>query len=304
MNPFANQRLSVILGSLLVLASLNTTQAEAEKAVPDTACHKALGCCPPPNPAITWLDKLEAAGRKIRSYQAKVVYDKEQGLLGDRVIRMGTVTYLAASPAAPTKPATPACFAVRFDNMVVGTALRKRPRQYIFDGTWLVERHEKQKVFIKRQIVAPGETYDPLKLGSGPFPLPLGQKRAEVLRLFNVAMIDAAKDDPANTIHLKLTPRLNPATGKPTSTFTRINLYYNRTTLMPVKVMTVDESENRTTVKLSDTQVNKLDAKGAAVLFDTTTPPTGADWKVEIVPWEKPSAKPRASKQMKDTKAE
>jgi hypothetical protein len=235
---------------------------------------------PAPTTALGWLDRLEAAGKDLKTYQAKVIYDRRQELLGDRVIRMGDVHYMAGPPAR---------FAIRFDKMVVGQELRDRPRHYIFDGSWLVEKHANQRQFIKRQVVAPGQTFDPLKLGSGPFPLPLGQKREDVQALFKVTLAEPTEDDPPTSVHLQLVPHTDPATGKPTSPFTRVDLWYDKATLMPVRVVTMDDSENKTTVRLEQAKINTLDEPSAKALFDTTTPKQGAGWKVQIIPWQDPT---------------
>ncbi len=232
---------------------------------------------PAADPVHEWLDRLEKAGRQLQTYQADVIYDREQGLLGDRVIRTGSITYHAGPPPR---------FAVRFDKVVIGAELRDRPRHYIFDGTWLVEKHSDQKVFIKRQIVPPGQTFDPFELGSGPFPLPLGQKRDEVLRLFSAELIAPGEDDPPDSLHIRLEPRIDEQTGKPRSRFEQVDLLYDRKTLLPIRVTTLDDSHNRTTVRLSHAQTNQLDEDRADQRFDTTTPKPRSGWKVQIVPWE------------------
>lgn len=244
----------------------------------ESAADPAAG--PHPTTAAGWLDRLEAAGQDLKTYQAKVIYDRRQELLGDRVIRMGDVHYMAGPPSR---------FAIRFDKMVVGQELRERPRHYIFDGSWLVEKHATERQFIKRQVVAPGQTFDPLKLGSGPFPLPLGQKREDVQALFKVTLAQPTEDDPPASVHLQLVPHTDPATGQPTSPFTRVDLWYDKATLMPVRVVTMDDSENRTTVRLEQAKINTLEAQAAKDLFDTTTPRQGAGWKVQIIPWQDPT---------------
>ncbi|MFA7236750.1 MAG: outer membrane lipoprotein carrier protein LolA [Phycisphaeraceae bacterium] len=244
------------------------------------------------DPAITLLDRLEARGAKLKTYQAHVTYTREQPLLGDQQIRTGNLAY-QSSQTDPTP--TPARFAVRFTKLVVNEALRDHPRNYIFDGTWLAEVDPENKQFIRRQVVAPPKpgqsdsaapgSYDPLQLGQGPFPLPLGQKREQVLAIFHAVLVDSAADDPADTLHLKLTPRTDGKTGKPLSNFTTVNIWYDTTTLLPVKIITEDDSQNMTTVKLADAKVDQLTAEQAAELFDTAPPATGGGWKVEIKPY-------------------
>jgi outer membrane lipoprotein-sorting protein len=77
----------------------------------------------------------------------------------------------------------------------------------VLDDRWLIERDYKRKLEVKREVLKPGQKINLLKLGEGPFPLPIGQDPAEVRKQFDVEKIAAAKEDPANTIHLKLTPR-------------------------------------------------------------------------------------------------
>ena len=231
------------------------------------------------DPAVQLLDQLDARGRKLQSFQARVKYTREQGLLGDSQLRIGSIEYHAGETAK---------FAIRFTHLVVDDALREKRSAYIFDGQWLAEVNIDEKQFIRRQIVAPGETYDPLKIGEGPFPFPIGQKRDEVLRQFTAELVAPAEDDPANTKHLQLKPRTHPQTGKPTSEFTTVDIWYDAETLLPVKIVTYEkEADNTTIVELVDAKVDTIDDEAAKQLFDITTPPVGSGWRVEVKPLER-----------------
>ncbi len=249
-----------------------------------------------PAPAIALLDKLEARGRELDAYQADVVYTREQGLLGDRQVRIGQVLYQAGSE----EPDRPARFAIRFTHLIADGARRERPRHFIFDGTWLAEVHPDQKQFIKRQVVAGGERFDPLKIGEGPFPLPLGQRRADITRLFEPRIVAPADDDPADTTHLKLVAKKHPDTGKPATQFEQVDLWYDHQTLLPVKVITLegeDEAEaNVTTVRLRDATTPELTDEQAAEAFSTKTPPRGQGWFVQIKPLELDKPKPKPNR--------
>jgi hypothetical protein len=240
------------------------------------------------DPAVKVLDELEARGSKLRSFQARLKYTREQGLLGDSQLRIGSIDYHAGESAK---------FAIRFTHLVVDNALREKRSDYIFDGQWLAEVNIDEKQFIRRQIVAPGETYDPLKIGEGPFPFPIGQKRDEVLRQFTAKVIAPNEDDPANTRHLQLKPRTHPETGKPTSEFTTVDIWYGTESLLPVKIVTYEEeADNTTIVELVDAKVDAIDDKAAKQLFDTATPPVGSGWRVEVKPLERATDKPKADK--------
>jgi len=230
------------------------------------------------DPAVQLLDQLEERSKSLESFQSKVKYTREQGLLGDSQIRIGTIDYHLGPPSR---------FAVRFTHMIDNDALRQRPVAYIFDGTWLAEINEDDKQFIRRQIVAPDETYDPLQLGEGPFPFPIGQKRDQVLRLFQVELIEPTDDDAKDTKHLQLTPRVHPETGKPTSQFTKVDIWYDADSLLPVKVVTYEqEADNTTTVELVAPTVDEIDAQDVDEMFNTTAPAAGAGWNVQIKPLE------------------
>lgn len=245
------------------------------------------------DPAIALLDRLETRGSQLKTYQAKVTYIRTQPLLGDEQVRAGTITYQSPPRGNTTSGGK---FAVRFTHLLVNEALRENRRSYIFDGTWLAEVDPENKQFIRRQVVAPGsksaqgESFNPLALGQGPFPVPLGQKRAQVLGMFHATIIAPTDDDPADTVHLHLTPRVDKKTGKPLSRFATVDIWYDKTTLLPVQIVTEDDSQNITTVKLKDAQVDQLTAEQAAKAFDTAPPPQGSGWKVEIKPYEQEEA--------------
>lgn len=245
----------------------------------------------PATEAERLLAELEARGQKIDSYKAAVVYTREQRLLGDKQTRLGDVAYLAGDPDQDK----PARFAVRFDKLVVGRALRERQRYFIFDGKWLAEIDPDRKQFIRRQVVGPNERFDPLKLGEGPFPLPLGQNRQRVLRVFEAEVLpltdeERASKDLSGTRHLRLTPRTAPDSDRKLSDFDRVDIWYDAESLLPRKVVTIEgereDEANVTTVLLRKAALNTLDRAEDADLFQTTPPRRGSGWHVEIKPLE------------------
>ncbi len=96
---------------------------------------------------------------------------------------------------------------------LVRPARRRQPRlppkrsSTCSTASWLIDRDYKRKTEIKRQVLRPGEKINLLKLGEGPFPLPIGQDKAEVKKLFDVTKEKLLKDDPQGTVHVKLVPK-------------------------------------------------------------------------------------------------
>lgn len=224
-----------------------------------------------PTTVAAWLDLLEVQSKKTRTLTAKVRYDRIQNLLGDEQRRFGKLIYEAGPPAK---------FAVHFDNLIVGKAVRPQNRWYIFDGKWLVEKLEDKKQFFKWQVVAPDakpEEADPLGVGRGPFVVPVALKKNLLLKRFEASLIAAdAEADPKNSVHLLLKPREGQR-----SNFTEIHLWYDRDTLLPQRARTLDGSKNESIIDLSSVEVNgTIEAKS----LDTSEPKEGG-WEVQITPW-------------------
>ncbi len=198
-----------------------------------------------------------------------MIYDRIQRLVGDRQRRFGNLTYDAGPPAR---------FAIHFDRLLVDQRLDRDERWYIFDGRWLVERYDQEKLMIKRETAPPDadQPADPLALGSGPFALPVTLKKDVVLKRFDVSLIDPTKDDPPNSVHLRLSPKPT----QPDDVYP-VNLWYDRQTLLPVRVQTVDDSDNETLIQLNQLRAN--DPIDPATI--DTSPPTDPSWRVEVKPW-------------------
>ncbi|MDX1565423.1 MAG: hypothetical protein R3236_08465, partial [Phycisphaeraceae bacterium] len=179
-------------------------------------------------------------------------------------------------------------FAIDFKTLIVNQALRNVRRQYVFDGQWLADIDHERKFFLRRQVVAPGEPFNPLQL-DGPFPVPIGQKRQAVLGRFKVKIVpptesekkkaQAEKTEPP--LHLHLIPKARKVKPENQADFKSVDLWFDRKTLMPVRVETTTK-QIKTSVDISRIQLNRLKPAEAQKKFDTTPPAAGAGWRVEI----------------------
>jgi hypothetical protein len=278
--------LSAVLAAPILSACSAHAQADDTPPAPPPQQPQAAPPQPQPNQStdpkvIDILDRLEARGKDIRSFQAHVVYHKDNALLGDQQTRMGKLHYLAADPAASQS----ARFRLDFEQIIINDALRPNPLTWVFDGQWLAERQEEKKLFIRRQVVGPGEVYDPLSV-DGPFPLPLGQSRLQVLARYHVRLVEDA--DPSapelDMIHLHLVPR--PDVPRAQGSFDTADLWFDPDTLLPRKVATT-ESDATTTVTITKPRLNEHDQAAQPQLFSTQPPPPGSGWRVEVIPFQK-----------------
>jgi|GEM_PF-1621623 len=226
-----------------------------------------------PSPEVeALLNRLEVQAKALQSLQAMVRYDLNQLTTMDEQKRYGKIVYVTGPPAK---------FAVYFDTLRVDKKSIPSNRWYIFDGTWLVEKLEDKKQFFKWQVVAPGANpanANPLALGKGPFVVPVALRKDLILDKFKVAIAEPdAKNDPANSVHLILTPlkgrRIN---------YLQLDLWYDKDSLEPQRARTINASDTETIIHLSDVKLN------APIEGDpmNTEEPKDKGWEVQINPWE------------------
>ncbi len=193
------------------------------------------------------LDQLDQRGQTLESFTADVALLERDDTTALESTRVGKVWYQKL-------PDGSARMRVAFTDRLDAKNKRADPVDFVLEGGRLIERQHAKKLEIRRQILRPGEKANLLKLGEGPFPMPIGQKKEEVKKQFDVTSVKPDKEDPAGTSHVMLRPR------EGTSLKRKINLidvWMDQKTQMPVKVETLDNKE--TTVKsttLTSVQIN------------------------------------------------
>ena len=135
------------------------------------------------------LDRLEKAGKGL--IRAKTTYNVQQRLTGDEETRTGWVAVQLPSETTPWK------FRASFDTLRLGEGPTKKNKvDYLFDGQWLTVAKHPIKSMNKYQIAADGEVVQAHRIGEGPFPMPFGQKTADVLSVCEVTTPPAAGGRP------------------------------------------------------------------------------------------------------------
>ncbi len=157
------------------------------------------------------LDALHRAGQDLQSLRATVLLTDLDSDTGDEKRQPGKVV-LRRSDELVSFRVTIMGVLVETDN---GPGLREERIEYLLQGDELVERNYKMRQEIIRKLPPEQAERDLLKLGEGPFPLPIGQSRDDVRRMFEVREVDPANPDenpmrieaPEGTRRLRLTPR-------------------------------------------------------------------------------------------------
>jgi outer membrane lipoprotein-sorting protein len=195
------------------------------------------------------LEALHQRGVGLKDFAGDVVLADMDALTGDTQTFTGKVWYQEKAPGD-------ARIRVRFDKKQVGRRVDEQAKvEYMLDKGWLVERDFKRKLQVDRQVLKPGEKVNLLKLGEGPFPLPIGQPKEEVLKLFEVKQIPADKDDPQGTIHVQLVPKEGTQFAR---RFKLIDVWVDGQTHFPRRIKTLDSNQTEIkTTDLTNIQVNQ-----------------------------------------------
>lgn len=224
---------------------------------------------------------LESADRGITSITADVVYTRVLALAGDTQVRTGRL-YFVAQPERR--------FTIDFATLDLGDRREEDRQTFVFDGRWLLEKHWSGKEYVRREVVPEGERFDPLRIGEGPMPIPIGQRRADILSRYDAQLLPALDGvegsepavDPAflaRTYQLRLTPRPE---REGEDDFVEVRLWYRAESdgrLLPRMARTVNRNDDIALVQLVGPALNQ--PVDPAVL-DTAAP---AGWTGTVQPF-------------------
>ena len=231
-----------------------TTPTPALAPAPAPAPSPAPTTAPAPHfvDADALLTAVERTSDLLRDFRANITLETTDDVTGDTERRLGQLVFVQEEG----KPATRR-FAVVFEKFIDGSGrMDERPVRYIYADGWLTEADFKQRTLVRRQLARAGEQYDPLKPGEGPVPLPIGQRRADVLARFDASLATA----PNSTILLKsarpmIGVRLKPKPGMADRDLVEASVWYDAQSLVPIGVEAQRKS-GRTVVSLRDATMN------------------------------------------------
>lgn len=246
------------------------------------------------------LDDLEAAGQAIETLQAAVIYDRRFLLQGDQHLRTGNL-YFQSTLREQGPPMRR--FAIAFERLFVDNVMRLETQRFVFDGRWLVERDDANKRYIAREVAPPGASFDPLRLGEGPMPIPLGQRKADILARYDARATwggaEWTDEDEAamgyqaaveSARQLVLTPR---AQFAETDDFQEIRLWYaekedaenKEVFLLPVLSRTVSRGGDVAFVRLLAFKVNRTSPADVQRLKQALemAPPDEPGWEIQRI---------------------
>jgi len=239
------------------------------------------------------LTALEDADADIDSLMSPIVYRKFFAIQSDTQTRSGTLWFETRRGEDPAS-APQRRFAILFNSLIVADRQETMEQHYAFDGQWVVEKTPEDRQFTKRQVVPPGEDFDPLRIGEGPFPVPIGQRKADILARFT-ATLEPGTDglnDPSllsmaeqlGFVQLRLVPIPGTAESRD---FEEIRIWYESTgSLLPRIARTVTPIGDESQVVLLKPEINTpIDES----VFSTATPPPSEGWNVHVSEYREPT---------------
>lgn len=238
-----------IAAAAVLAAPLPSCRAQAPVAPPPAAVDAGVGEYAD---ADALLAAVERVASTIRDFRASLTLETSDDVTGDTERRVGQLVFVQEEGKPETRR-----FAVVFEKFIDGSGrMDERPVRYLYADGWLTEADFTQRTLVRRQLARAGEAYDPLKPGEGPVPLPIGQRREDVLRRFDASL---AKAPQAAVLRKAPRPmvgvRLVPKAGMADRDLREATVWYDRETLAPVGVEALRTS-GRTVVVLRGATLN------------------------------------------------
>jgi hypothetical protein len=213
------------------------------------------------------LDALEAAGKDLVSLRARILLTDLDNETGAETPRPGEFLL--------QRDGEQVLFRARLDGVLVKTngqtGLREDRVEYLLKDNVLIDRNYKKRTEVRRKLPPHEGQRDLLKLGEGPFPLPIGQNRDEVLAQFSVIAVDPTDpsqndlgiEAPSNTRRLRLTPVEGTSLA---GEFRWLEIDVNLSDGMPAQVITL--SNTGSSARVTRLQSIERNATIPATAFD------------------------------------
>lgn len=202
------------------------------------------------------LDAIDKQSTELRDFSAGIRLDSLDGLSGETERRFGRVYFTIEGEDKPSRKA-----AMILERTVdpEGRA-RERLEHYVYaDGVLSDYDHEARKL-TRRQLVGSNEHRDPLRLGEGPIPIPIGQRKADILRSFRVESgvepPSSLVKDPTEVHGLHLVPRPGTLLAEKDK-IQSIDLWIDRKTSVAVAVSMLEADGDRVSARFFKSRVNE-----------------------------------------------
>lgn len=129
------------------------------------------------------LDLVDRQSAGLKTYRGRVSMENYDDLADESERRFGRVWLVSPVKDDPTSRQA----AIVFDRLVEsGGRMRERTEHWVYRDGVLSDYDHEAKRLVRRRIVEPGDKRDPLRLGEGPIPIPIGQRKTDIVAAFDV----------------------------------------------------------------------------------------------------------------------
>jgi hypothetical protein len=137
--------------------------------------------------AVAILDALDAQTVAMRTFASSVRMDSYDDLADETERRFGRVVLQINPSEGDMRPNRIA--AVVFERTISPSGrARERLEHYVYRDGVLSDYDHEAKRLARRRLVEDGDDRDPLRLGEGPVPIPIAQRKADILAAFDVTV--------------------------------------------------------------------------------------------------------------------
>lgn len=237
---------------------------------------------------------LETAGRDLTSVQARIYWSRRSELEGDEQVRQGEFYFAQDAPAADGYRRK--AFAAVFDSLIIDGIKHSDSyhERVVFDGTWFTQIRDAldDRYYERRRVAPEGQRVDPLILGEGPLPIPIGQTRESILKRYEAELLDpmdGVEDlvgDPSEAVFAlgwtdAMQLRLVARDDSFNDSFSEVRLWYDRTTLLPRMARTRQaRGGDADSILVLHSVARNVEIPPQ--VMDTTEPPDGEGWVKNI----------------------
>ena len=220
------------------------------------------------------LEAIDAQTLGLRDFASRVRMDTYDDLADETEKRFGRVYMVMPPLAAEATPnAAPSAegeveaqvrkhrrAAIVFERSIEPSGrARERLEHFVLDDGVLSDYDHEAKRLVRRRVVEPGDRRDPLRLGDGPVPLPIGQRSEDIVRHFDVTLAAAVPTRIAKSaedvvgLHLVPKPGTEMAENRKIAS---IDLWLVGEDHLPFAVELRERDGDRTTVRFFDPVLN------------------------------------------------
>ena len=120
------------------------------------------------------LDSIDARSESLRGFHSRIRMDSYDDLADETERRFGRVWMTIPESGRPSDRMA----AVVFERTVESSGrIRERLEHYVYRDCILSDYDHEARRLVRRRVCEPDDPRDPLRLGEGPIPIPIGQRK-------------------------------------------------------------------------------------------------------------------------------